>query len=103
MEGNLRPETVKDSLRRLVRERRCFPVCEGSALKGTGVNEFLEVLSELTETSYEKEAVSPFLAEVYKIRYDDKGNRVTYMKLKAGRLLVRQEFRFPLGDGVSAE
>lgn len=103
LEGNLRPETVKDSLRGLVRERRCFPVCEGSALKGTGVGEFLEVLSELTETSYEKEAVSPFLAEVYKIRYDDKGNRVTYMKLKAGRLLVRQEFRFPLGDGVSAE
>lgn len=65
--------------------RKIFPCCFGSALKFTGVEEFLSVI--------EKYALFPdypdeFGARVYKITQDN-GERLTHMKITGGAIRVR--------------
>lgn len=72
--GSLPENTIAE----LVSERKVFPCYFGSALKLTGVQEFLEGLEKYTrEPSYGQE----FAARVYKIARDDQGNRLTYVKI----------------------
>lgn len=74
-----------------VSERELFPCCFGSALKMEGVEEFLSVLSRFTaEPSRHVE----FGAQIYKISYDSKGNRLTHMKIVGGNLRTREEITF---------
>ena len=68
------------------------PCSSGSALKDIGVIEFFEKLDVLTETSYDDD--SDFAAQVYKIRHDDSGNRVTFLKSLSGTLSVRDEVNY---------
>ena len=70
----------------LLRQRMLFPCCFGSALKMTGVQEFLEVIRRYTEQKTYPEA---FGARVFKISRDDQGNRLTYLKVTGGRLKVK--------------
>ena len=80
-----RAVTLPD-MRRLVRERKLFPVCFGSALKAEGVREFLALLSALTEPATYP---SDFGARIFKITRD--GNaRLSWVKLTGGRLRARQ-------------
>lgn len=80
-----RPVTLSD-MRRLVRERKLFPVCFGSALKAEGVREFLTLLSSLTEPGVYP---ADFGARIFKITRD--GNaRLSWAKLTGGRLCARQ-------------
>ncbi|MBE5966457.1 MAG: GTP-binding protein [Lachnospiraceae bacterium] len=70
----------------LVDERKVFPCYFGSALKLSGVEEFLSGLEQFTNrTSYPES----FGAKVYKIARDDQGNRLTYMKITGGSLKVK--------------
>lgn len=66
-----------------------FPCGAGSALKDTGISEFLDQLDLLTETNYDDQG--DFAAHVYKIRHDEQGHRLTYMKAVSGILQVRDE------------
>lgn len=66
----------------LVAERKVFPCYFGSALKLTGVEEFLEGLYAYTR---EKEYPEAFGAKVYKISRDAQGNRLTHMKITGER------------------
>lgn len=79
--------TVADAeIRRLVLERKLFPCFFGSALKLTGVEEFLRGFSRYSpEISYPES----FGAKVYKISRDDQGNRLTYLKVTGGSLRVK--------------
>ena len=70
----------------LVAERKVFPCYFGSALKLTGVEEFLEGLYAYTR---EKEYPEAFGAKVYKISRDAQGNRLTHMKITGGTLRVK--------------
>lgn len=80
--GSLPENTIAE----LVFERKVFPCYFGSALKLTGVQEFLEGLEKYTrEPSYGQE----FAARVYKIARDDQGNRLTYVKITGGVLKVK--------------
>ena len=80
--GSLPENTIAE----LVSERKVFPCYFGSALKLTGVQEFLEGLEKYTrEPSYGQE----FAARVYKIARDDQGNRLTYVKITGGVLKVK--------------
>ncbi len=88
----------KQDIRRLIRERRVFPCCFGSALKLTGVAELLRVLEEYMECPAWP---SEFGARVYKISRDEQGNRMTHMKLTGGRLRARD--LLPSGDGGAGE
>lgn len=74
-------------LKLMIKENRIFPCSSGSALKDIGVMAFFEKLHQTTETSYD--ASDEFAAQVYKIRHDDNGNRVTFLKALSGTLNVR--------------
>ena len=75
-----------DPVRRAVKERRLFPCYFGSALKLTGVEEFLKGLETFTAgTGYSRE----FGARVFKISRDSQGNRLTHLKITGGSLKVK--------------
>ncbi len=69
-----------------IRNRAIFPVCFGSALKLTGTAEFAEVLSEF---AIPPENGTEFGARVFKISRDERGSRLTHMKVTGGSLKVR--------------
>ena len=87
LENYLQSGTVTDAnLRGLIEKRKLFPCCFGSALKLTGIREFLEVLDLYApRKAYPEE----FAARVYKISRDAQGNRLTWLKLTGGKLKVR--------------
>ena len=81
-EGSISGET----LQQMIKDRRIFPVLSGSALKLTGVDRLLETLKEYwIEKPYPKD----FGARVFKITRDAQGNRLTWLKITGGRLLVK--------------
>ena len=80
--GSLSDET----LGRLIASRAVFPCWFGSALKLTGVDEFLAGLARYApRPSYPED----FAARVYKIGRDPQGARLTYMKITGGSLRVK--------------
>lgn len=76
----------KDTVKRLIEERKLFPCFFGSALKVLGVREFMEVMAEYTAVKTHNPA---FGARVFKIARDGQGNRLTYMKVTGGSLKVK--------------
>lgn len=79
--------TVEDDvIRKLIADRKVFPCCFGSALKVTGVDYLIELLDRyMLPEEYPEE----FGARVYKITRDEKGNRLTHMKITGGSLAIR--------------
>ena len=75
----------------LIRSRRVFPCFSGSALNDQGVIEFLEQMDRLTKTEYEAKRDEPFCGRVYQVRHDEKGNRVSFLKVLSGALTVKDE------------
>ena len=77
-----------DSLRGAIAERKIFPCYFGSALKLEGIDGLLEGLSGY---STEKQYGSDFGVRIYKISRDEKGARLTHMKITGGTLRVKDE------------
>ena len=75
-----------DDLRRAVKERRVFPCRFGSALKMQGVREFADTVLELAR---QPEYGEDFGARVFKITEDERGERLTHMKITGGSLRAR--------------
>lgn len=73
-------------IRRLIRERRLFPCFFGSALKETGVEEFLRGLYRFVQAPVYGEE---FAAKIFKIGRDAQGNRLTFLKMTGGMLKPR--------------
>lgn len=74
------------NIRELIRQRKVFPCCFGSALQLEGITEFLTILDQYIPHPQ----VSPmFGARVYKISRDPQGNRLTWLKITGGSLEVR--------------
>ncbi len=73
----------------VIKERRGFIAMSGSALASEGVKEFFDVFDTLTYTEYRKDA--EFSAEVFKIRHNNKGERLTYVKILKGSIGVKEE------------
>ena len=87
LENYLETGVVTDAnLQELIRARKLFPCCFGSALKLTGVRELLDVLDRYGPRPIREEA---FAARIYKISRDPQGNRLTWMKITGGSLRVR--------------
>ena len=75
-----------ESLAKLVADRRLFPCFLGSALRLDGVDALLEGLDRYTlSPAYGKQ----FSARVFKISHDDKGVRLTWLKVTGGDLPVK--------------
>lgn len=71
-----------------ISKRRVFPCCFGSALKLDGVDEFLNLIDKYTA---EPKRGKDFGAKVFKIAEDERGERLTYLKVSGGILKVKDE------------
>lgn len=87
MEAYLEGEEIsRVQIQKMIRERKLFPCYFGSALKLTGVKEFLEDLKlRIRESSY----LESFGAKIYKITRDNQGERLSHMKITGGVLKVK--------------
>lgn len=90
--GNLDEQTCRNTLKKMIQNQQCTICMAGSALKDEGVLEFFEQLATLTETNYDDK--QDFQGQVFKIRHDDNGQRLTFMKALSGTLKVRDEFTY---------
>lgn len=70
----------------VIKQRKVFPCLFGSALKLDGVKEFLDCIYDYSQMpKYSNE----FAGKVYKIA-EDKGQRLTYLKVTGGSLKVKE-------------
>lgn len=87
MEGYFETGCVeKKAIRKLIWERKLFPCFFGSALRVTGIEEFMTGFAEYTLS---KVYPDKFGAKVYKITRDEQGNRLTHMKITGGTLKTK--------------
>lgn len=81
-DGSLKTADVRNA----IQDRKLFPCFFGSALKLTGVREFLTSLGEFASCpDYAKD----FGAKVFKISRDETGIRMTHLKITGGTLKIR--------------
>lgn len=81
-DGGLKTADVRNA----IQDRKLFPCFFGSALKLTGVREFLTSLGEFASCpDYTKD----FGAKVFKISRDETGVRMTHLKITGGTLKIR--------------
>lgn len=79
-------EIPGDLLSKAIWKREIFPVFFGSALKCEGIDELLDALGDYSVMpNYSDE----FGAVVYKISEDERGTRLTHMKITGGTLKVK--------------
>ena len=93
--GGLQEETIL----RLIADRLVFPCYFGSALKLSGVQEFMEGMERYMhadavgkgadEDGAERNARQCFGAKVFKISRDGQGNRLTHLRVTQGSLKVK--------------
>ena len=86
---------TEDAIAKLIRKRRVFPCFFGSALKDTGVKEFLQGLCDYAGR---EERPSEFGARVLKVTRDPDGNLLTWLKITGGTLKARQALKEAAGD-----
>ncbi len=90
-----------DLVKRKIKECVLFPTFFGSALKMTGIKEFLSKIDSLfLPTKYPEKL---FGARVYKIGRDKNGERLTYMKITGGTLSARDTVYIRTDCGVIEE
>jgi len=99
VEHGYEPKRWKDTLMGLIADREVFPCFTGSALQNIGVEPFLHAFHQLTVSHYDING--PLSGRVYKIRYDQSGTRLTFIKLLSGKLAVRDELNY--GDRQQLE
>lgn len=81
-----------EKLKELIKREKIFVALEGSALLDEGIKEFLDKFHNLSYSSYgDSEIDKEFKGKVFKVRYDEKGNRVTFIKALQGELKVKDE------------
>ncbi|MBT2571886.1 TetM/TetW/TetO/TetS family tetracycline resistance ribosomal protection protein [Planococcus sp. ISL-110] len=81
-----------EAFRNMIADAQVFPCASGSALQDTGILEFLTQLDQLTVSSYADH--EDFGAQIYKIRHDENGNRICFLKAFSGTLRVRDKLRY---------
>ncbi|WP_125545585.1 elongation factor G [Levilactobacillus lindianensis] len=74
------------TVRQLIRQRKVFPCYFGSALKLEGVSAFLAGLAHWTSDPV---TTPDFGAKVFKISHDDKGVRLTWLRITGGQLATK--------------
>lgn len=80
----LETNTLDDStIQQLIKQRLVFPCYIGSALKDNGIDQLIEGLEKWT---LEAKPKSTFSAKVFKISHDDKGERLTWLKVTGGSI-----------------
>lgn len=87
----LENDTISEnSIKKAIKQRELFPVFFGSALKNTGIDDFVRKLDRyMVETDYDDKTNEEFSARVYKISRDQTGKRLTFLKVNSGILHVK--------------
>lgn len=80
--GNLDEDTVQQMIKR----REVFPCYFGAALKVAGIDPFLDGIERWTR---ETEVKPDFAARVFKISHDEKGERLTWVRVTGGTLATK--------------
>lgn len=101
LEGDYDENAVVAVMARLIKRCQLFPVMSGSALMDQGIDDFLYNLELLTSTTYNRQAA--FAARVYKIRHELQGTRLTFLKITAGNLRVRDEVNYVSSSGEEVQ
>ena len=78
LEENYEEKLWLNTMKKMIKENKIFPCLSGSALQDIGIESFLEKLDMLTFTEYDDK--EEFSGLVYKIRHDEQGTRLTYIK-----------------------
>ena len=89
-----------EELRDLIAQRVIFPCFFDSGLKTDGVAALLDALDRLSPETKDR---GSFAAKVYKIGRDDKGQRLTFVKITGGALHVRDAIRYRNENGEELE
>jgi ribosomal protection tetracycline resistance protein len=92
MENGYQKDLWLKTMQELIKNNKLFPCTSGSALQDIGINDFLENLNQLTTSQYEVN--QPFSGTVYKIRHDQNGTRITFIKALTGSMRVREEIMY---------
>ncbi|MEH7302953.1 translation factor GTPase family protein [Neobacillus drentensis] len=101
MENGFHPNIWLETMKKMINGNEIYPCAYGSALQDIGVEIFLRKMDLLTSTNYDHHL--PFSGRVYKIRYDDKGTRITFIKALSGTLKVREEVSYADANSVHSE
>ena len=88
-------------LKEKIKKCEIYPIVRGSALHDIGIQEFLEKLDLLTYTEYKND--EDFIGKVYKVKYDENRNRITYVKAIRGKMKVKDEISYIVGDDIHTE
>ncbi|WNS76074.1 TetM/TetW/TetO/TetS family tetracycline resistance ribosomal protection protein [Bacillus sp. DTU_2020_1000418_1_SI_GHA_SEK_038] len=96
MEKGYDPDLWLQKMQAMIQSVQLFPSSNGSALQDIGVKSFLEKLELLSESHYPMD--EPFGGRVYKVRYEESGTRVTFIKALSGVLNVRDELCYEDGN-----
>ena len=81
-------EIMNSDIQNLIVQRKIYPVYFGSALKLTGITEFLAGFDKRTK---EKEYSPDFSARCFKISHDKNGERLSWIKILGGKLQAKTE------------
>lgn len=81
-----------EAFRRMIASHQIHPCASGSALQDIGIRNFLIQLDSLTVSNYSEN--KDFGASIYKIRHDENGNRICYLKAFSGTLAVRDKLSY---------
>lgn len=83
-------------VRKAVLDGEVFPVLHGSALRGDNIERLLSLLARFCYVEHEENAL--FCGRVYKVRHEKNGERLTFLKVMAGVLRVRDTICTPCGE-----
>ncbi|WP_313799377.1 TetM/TetW/TetO/TetS family tetracycline resistance ribosomal protection protein [Cytobacillus sp.] len=89
------------TLQEMINQNQVFLCSSGSALQDIGIDFFLEAFDQLTVTAYESEEA--FSGRVYKIRHDENGTRISFIKALSGRIKIRDEVTYWNGQNEVSE
>ncbi len=85
-----------DSISRAIAQRSVFPCFFGSALKMQGIDELLSALSQYTLMPHPTNELG---GRVFKISWDNDGNRLTHIKITGGALKSKSVLDIKDADG----
>lgn len=89
------------SMKEMIKSNAIFPILSGSALQDIGISTFIETIDELTFAHFDSNC--SFSGKVYKIRHDEKGTKLAYIKVLSGRLNVRDVIQYAVGENQVSE
>jgi ribosomal protection tetracycline resistance protein len=91
-ENGYQPDLWLETMREMLIKNQIFPCSSGSALQDIGIFDFLKKIDLLSKTEFSTD--KPFSGRVYKIRYDEKGMRITFIKALSGKIKIRDEISY---------